>query len=245
MVAGRSRAAAGLSLMLCCAIALSCSSRGSMRGTPPAPAPGQLQGRMLSVESAVWDFGSVKRGETVTRTLVLRNNTGLPIEVAAYSSCDCLTAEVDDELIAGDGTAELRLSFTGDTIKDKTTKTAYVYPRDNPLEKVTVTVTGRVTRGEGPHMEVLPTILLFEKTADAHGPASLRIMNLGGAELVVSEVRCFGCEASHRTFTLGVDEEIEIGVTLAGDWNQETYWMEIDSNDPVNETKKIPVMVMK
>jgi|GEM_PF-3362259 len=252
MVVRRPPALLVLAMGLCVAAAMSCSSTARKQApdagksdTTPAPPGGGTHGVAITTESAVWDFGSIKRGETVTHTMMLRNNTEHALVLDVHTSCDCLNAEFEDSLVPGESARELRISFMGDVIKERTTKTIQVDVRDQPEEKVKITVTGRVTKGDGPHIEVLPTILLFEKAEDAYWPARLRVMNAGRADLEITEMRCFGCVASHGDFLLEEDEEIEIEVMLEEEWPEENRWLEIDSNDPVDEIKKVPLVIVE
>jgi hypothetical protein len=208
MVAVSPRAAIFLALALCCSLAASCSSTGKKHKQVGAPGGGAGPAGALSIESEIWDFGSIKRGETATRTVVLRNAGEDVLAVSARSSCDCLTARLESETLAPGAATDLRLSFLGEDISERVTKTVYVQAAEPFAERITLTVTGRVTKGDGPHLEALPTMLLFEKSGGAYEPALLRVINRGGAELDVAEIRCFGCVAGAGVFTLGVDEEI-------------------------------------
>jgi hypothetical protein len=86
-------------------------------------------------------------------------------------------------------------------------------------------------------------MLLAERSGEAYKPALLSIANRGRAELVVTEVRCYGCSANRSFFALAEDEETEIEVNVEEGWTQDKRWLEIDSNDPVEGTRKVPVVV--
>ncbi len=241
MVAWRGPAAA-LALAACCAVAASCSSTAKRSGVPAGSGGGDAGGP-LTVETTTWRFGSIERGETVTHTIRLTNEGEEPLAVSAHSSCGCLTAGLDREVLPPGETAELRLSFTGETIAEKVTKTVYVDASGPAAQRIVLTVTGEVTRGDAPYLYTTPSMLLVEKKVDAYEPARLRVANRGGGELEVTEVRCFGCVASPGRFTLGADEEVEIEVGLAEAWTGRERWLEIDSNDPVGGTRKVPLVV--
>lgn len=253
MVRRRSSAAAVLALTICCAMVVSCSPTAKTQAPAAAPRPGDAWDELLSIENTVWQFGSIKRGETATHSLGLKNESDHELTVSVHSSCDCLTAELDDETLPPGATAELRLAFVGETIKKRVTKTIFVdvfktvyrVGAESPAQRIILSVTGEVTRGDGPHLYAVPMMLLLEKSGDAYRPAQLRVANRGGADLSVFEVRCFGCIAGSEAFTLAADEEIEIEVNIADDWTQANRWLEIDSNDPVEETRKVPLVIVE
>ncbi len=244
MVAARRRALFLLVLALCCSLAESCSS--TRKKDEAARAAGESAGspRALSVESQTWDFGSIKRGETATRTMALKNGGEDALEISARSTCGCLTARLETETLPPGATTDLHLHFLGEEISERVTKTVYVQAAEPYADRIVLTVTGRVTRGDGPHLHAIPTMLLFEKSGEVYEPALLRIANRGGANLDVAGIRCFGCVARGEGFTLGADEETEVEVSLVGGWT-ETRWLEVDSNDPVTPTKKIPLVVLE
>jgi hypothetical protein len=244
MVAARRRASLMLALALCCLLAESCST--TRKRHEATGASGEIAGPTgdLSIENETWDFGSIKRGEKATRTMAVTNGGEDALVITARSTCDCLTARLEVETLPSGAATDLRLSFLGEDISERVTKTVYVQATEPHADRITLTVTGRVTRGDGPHLEALPTMLLFEKSGEAYEPALLRIINRGRADLDVADIRCFGCVAGGGGFTLRADEETEIEVGLADGWT-ETRWLEVDSNDPIAPTKKIPLVVLE
>jgi hypothetical protein len=244
MVARRPHTAAVLALALGCVLAASCSSTGARQepahGLPAGPAGDPA----LRVAIDRWDFGSIKRGETVTRAVALRNDGADAIDITAHSSCACLTAEPESLMLEPGESADLQLAFLGEDIKEKTTKTIYIQAGGPAAGRMRITVTGRVEPGAGPHLECLPAPLLFEKSEDLPRTATLRVANRGQADLAVTEMRCFGCDTSERAFTLGGSEEIEIEVGLVDGWTG-SRWLEVVSNDPVQATRKISLVVLE
>jgi hypothetical protein len=240
MVMRRARAAAFFAFPLALLIAASCSPRAKKQD----PAQGaSAEGAAVAVETTEWDFGSIRRGETVTRAVGLSNNGAAEVEVVARSTCTCLTAEPESQTLGPGESASLLLSFLGEDIKEKATKTIFVDAGGSEPARTRITVTGRVDPGDGPHLECIPSPLLFEKAGGTYGPALLRIANRGRAELQVTEIRCFGCEASLKVFNLGGGEEIEITVILLDGWTG-NRWLEVVSNDPVQSTRKISLVVV-
>ena len=244
MVARRRRAAPVLAVLLACLIAGSCSSTAKRNEPALSTEAGAAGGNALAIEITEWDFGSIKRGETAIRGVALTNGGAAAIEVTAHSTCNCLTAEPESQTLGPGGSGSLLLSFIGEDIKEKTTKTVYIEAGDAAASRVRITVTGRVEPGDGPHLQCLPSPLLLEKTGDMYEPALLRVTNRGRADLTVSEITCFGCDTSEKAFTLGGNEEIEIEVSLADGWTG-NRWLEVVSNDPVQATRKISLVVLE
>ncbi len=244
MVAGGRHPAAFTAALLGCLIAASCSSTVKKPEAPGSGAAGAERGA-LAVEISEWDFGSMKRGETAARTVALENRGPDRLEVKAQSTCSCLTARPESQTLGPGESGSLLLSFVGEDIKEKATKTIYVYYVEagaSDASEARITVTGRVEPGDGPHLQCLPAPLLFEKTGDAYGPVMLRVINRGRADLIVSEMRCFGCEAGRSEFTLGGNEEIDVAISVTAGWAG-NRWLEVVSNDPVQATRKISLVV--
>jgi len=244
MVACRRRAAPALAVLLGCLIAASCSSTARKNEPAPNTEAGATGGNALAIEITEWDFGSMKRGETATRDVALTNDGAAAIEVTAHSTCSCLTAEPESQMLGAGESGNLLLSFLGEDIKEKATKTVYIEAGDPAAGRARITVTGRVEPGDGPHLQCLPSPLLFEKTGDMYEPALLRVTNRGRAALTVSDMLCFGCDVSEKAFTLGSNEGIEIEVSLADGWTG-SRWLEVVSNDTVQETRKISLVVLE
>ena len=243
----------GRESLLLPAVALACCLAGSCSSTGKKPEPagdlgsanrsGSAGGNGLSAESTLWEFGSVKRGDTVNRTLVIRHEGGGVLTVSAHSSCECLTAELESQVLEPGEVTKLSLSFLGEDVKEKVTKTVHLYdgaPGSSPL---IITVTGRVEPGDGPHIQCRPIPILFEKTGETYPTAVLGVINKGGAVLTVTGIRCFGCLASETAFAMGANERIEVEIGLIDGWSG-NRWLEIDSNDPVWPTRKVPLIVM-
>jgi hypothetical protein len=242
------RPATGAVVLIACLIAGSCSPSAKKNDpaldTGAGSGGGPGGGSTLAIEITEWDFGSIKRGETATRGVALTNDGAAAIEVTAHSTCNCLTAEPESQMLGPGESASLLLSFLGEDIKEKATKTIYIETGDAAASRVRITVTGRVERGDGPHLQCLPSPLLLEKTGGIYEPAMLRVTNRGRADLTVSEILCFGCDTSEKAFTLGDNEEIEIEVSLADGWTG-NRWLEVLSNDPVKATRKISLVVLE
>jgi hypothetical protein len=208
-------------------------------------------GSALSLEVQTWDFGTLKRGNSARRTVAITNRSSGSLAYSAASSCDCLTVEPRAGILAPGEEAGLTLSFLAEDIKERVTKTIYVQPAAPPGAKppgkstnLTITVTGRVIPGEGPHLEAVPAPLLIEKKGSDFVPATLNLVNRGSAELVVKDLRCFGCRASASSVTLGAGESARIEISPVENWTG-SRWLEIESNDPVKNNRKIGLVVIE
>jgi hypothetical protein len=237
MVVRPPRVSALLVLALCGLLAAGCSS-----ATRKSEGEDRREG--LRVETAEWDFGTLKRGETATRALEITNAGDDTLNVSTSSSCDCLTAEAGTRTLAPGETTRLVLSFLAEEVKDRVTKTAYVETGGAHATRLAITVTGRVEPGDGPHIVCLPSPLLFEKARTGFPVASLRVVNMGRAELEVTAIRGFGCDADAPAFNLGAGEEMDVEVSLVDGWTG-VRWLEVDSNDPVYPTSRVPLVVLE
>jgi hypothetical protein len=133
------------------------------------------------------------------------------------------------------------LSYTGETIKDRATKTVFIDSDDKVSPRLTVTATGHVLPGDLPHMVALPDPLLFDKSDSADPLRTLTVSNRGKQDLVIEEIRCFGCTNQWSQTTLPGGEDLELGIGLLPDW-QGGRWIEIESNDPVWPMRKVVIV---
>lgn len=240
MVARPGRVRPTAALILACLMAASCSSTAKRQA--PAPAAGAGGEGALTVEVATWDFGSIKRGETTTRAVAIKNEGKDSLEVAAHSTCGCLTVEPEAQALGPGEEGTLLLSFLGEDIKEKATKTIYIEAGDAGAWRTRITVTGRVEPGEGPHLECRPSPMLFVAIDGVYEPTQLSVANRGRADLMVSDIRGFGCEASLKVFTLAGNEEVSIAISLQDGWTG-NRWLEVVSNDPVQPTSKVSLVL--
>jgi len=67
------------------------------------------------------------------------------------------------------------------------------------------------------------------------------IGNRGKQELVIRDVRCFGCSGDWTQTVVGGGEEAVLQVELLPDWPDQR-WIELDSNDPVSPLRKVSLV---
>ena len=119
----------------------------------------------VEAEKQIWSFGTIERGERATTRLRIRNTGRATVRLSLLPSCDCLAADVEPAVVPPSGSAWLSLSFLGDEVKEATSKTLYVdfgEPSENAgpgPTRLTITVTGTVVEGHGPHIVVTPNPL--------------------------------------------------------------------------------------
>ena len=208
---------------------------------PPAPRP---QAPVVKVEQEVWDFGTIERGQTAKTRLKITNKGNDSLRLLLSTSCECLSAAVDQPVVPPRGAGWLSLSFLGYEIKDVTSKTLYLDTNDPLQPRVTITVTGRVTKGRGPHLVAIPNPLPVEMAPDSSvASGSLTLSNLGGARLVIRAIRCFGCTSEWNELVLEPGEEAALRVEALPGW-QTGRWLEIESNDPVWPVKRMSLVEM-
>jgi hypothetical protein len=199
---------------------------------------------VAKVEREVWDFGTIERGQTAKTRLKVTNKGNDSLRLLLSTSCECLSAALDQSVVPPRGASWLSLSFLGYEIKDATSKTLYLDTNDPLRPRLTLTVTGRVTKGKGPHLVATPNTLPVEMAPDSSvASGSLTLSNRGGARLVITAIRCFGCSSEWNELVLEPGEEATLRVQALPAW-QTGRWLEIESNDPVWPVKKISLVEM-
>ena len=207
-----------------------------------APASTRMRPRSkIDLDREVWEFGTIKHGETVTTEVTIRNRGGDTLRLSIHSTCDCLVGTMQPEAIEPGREALITLSYTGDVIKETTTKTLFIDSDHGSSQRVSIKVTGTVLAGDLPHMLALPDPLLFDKSESARPYRELTISNRGNQELLISQIRCFGCMPEWDRTKLVGGEEARLRIELLPDWN-DSRWIEIESNDPVWPTKKVAIV---
>jgi len=207
-----------------------------------APAkPVKRDGPAIRLSAKTWSIGTIKRGETVARGLAVTNQGTDTLVISLYSTCDCLRAAAETDTIPPAGQGLIWLSYTGDDIKDKMTRTLFVDSNDDTNPRLTFTVTGRVTPGEVPHLSAIPNPLLFDASDPSYPAAFVTITNKGGQALEITAVRCFGCISEWSQNALSRGEQAVLQIEALPDWPQQR-WIEIESNDPVSPVKKIAII---
>jgi hypothetical protein len=208
----------------------------------PTPPPART-GPTIAVEEDTWQFGTIERGQTVTTEIRIMNRGSDTLSVSLYSTCDCLKATIDSKTIAPHKEAPVVLSYTGDEVKERVTKTVFIDSNDKLTPRTAITVSGVVTQGDVPHIVVIPNPLLFE---ESEGPdtAILKVINRGRQDLVVEEVRCLGCTTDWNRRQLAREEEAALQVELLPHWEGK-QWIEIESNDPIFPLKKVSIVEFK
>ena len=163
------------------------------------------------------------------------------LTISIYSTCACLEATAEIVSIPPASRTAIRLSYTGDNIKDKATKTLFIDSNDGAHPRLTFTVTGRVTPEELPHLSAVPDPLLFDPSDPSYPAVFVGITNRGENDLEIRAVRCFGCVNDWTQKALGKGEEAKLRLEALPDWPQER-WVEIESNDPVFPVKRIGII---
>ena len=210
-------------------------------------------GPVVSLSADAWDFGTLKRGETNAGEIVLSNVGTDTLSVSLHPTCDCLEAWMESERLAPGESFPVYLTYLGDEIKDRTTKTLYVDSNDDVNPRIAVKVTGKVIPGDGPHLVVTPDPLLFDPEDPEYPEASLDLHNRGIQHLKIIEIRCFGCEVDYWEPVSLAGSGSAMGESAANapvyslkvrklaNWTG-TRWIEIETNDPVNPVKKVAIL---
>lgn len=191
------------------------------------------------VDPEVWNFGTIERGETVKGRVTIRNYTDTTFSISVHSTCDCLRASTDKDVLRPRGETQINLSYLGDVIKERVSKTVFVKLNGTTPRQLKIDVTGTVIPGEKPHLSILPNPIPIERSKGTSN--LLEISNLGQEELAIDQIRCYGCKTNAVSLKLGSGEKAVIVVDLLTQWEGKR-WLEIESNDPVTPLRKIAII---
>jgi hypothetical protein len=215
---------------------LACAPAKTVKRTGPA----------ISISADSWDFGTLKRGEKNAGEITIANAGTDTLSVSLHPTCDCLEAWMDSDRLAPGQSLPVYLTYLGDEIKDRTTKTLYVDSNDEVNPRIAVKVTGKVIPGDGPHLLVTPDPFLFDPEDPMYPDIPLLVFNIGKGFLEIREIRFFGCAADWDPATLpvslGSGGTMEVlAVRKLEGWTG-TRWIEIETDDPVNPVKKVAIL---
>jgi hypothetical protein len=197
----------------------------------------------LILEMDKWEFGTLKRGETTTTEIGITNDGGDTLLITIYSTCDCLSAVAGAEMIPPGGSTSIRLSYMGDDVKARVTKTVFIDSNDPLRPRLALEVTGGVLEGDLPHLVAAPNPLPFEGASSDAETAMLELKNSGRQPLEIGAIRCYGCTIAWNALELVSGESVKVDIGLAAGW-QGNRWIEIESDDPVTPLLKIAVIEM-
>jgi hypothetical protein len=212
-------------------IVVSCASQTATQKTAPA----------LAIETAVWEFGTIERGQTVTKTVPVANTGSDTLELELFSTCECLSASPQRLALSAGGKAVIELAYMGDEIKAPITKTVFIDSNDPDRPRLDFKVTGTITPGKAPHLAALPDPLPVDPSSPGYPQAELKITNLGKEVLKIGDITCFGCVNSWSERAVASGEAVLLSVTPLPDWVGKR-WLEIESNDPIHPLKKIAIV---
>ena len=199
-------------------------------------------GKELWLEPNTWDFGTVERGEIAKGKVMLHNDTNQTFTISLYSTCDCLRASADEDLIRPHSSLAIDLSYLGDVVKARVSKTVFIEVRNRDSTQLRLNVTGTIVPGKKPHLVAVPNPLAIESSAQTG--ASLEISNRGKEELIIEEIRCFGCTLSATHLRLAEGEKARVEIDMLPQW-QGRRWVEIESNDPVTPVRKVAIVELE
>jgi len=235
-------AAIPLLLLMPLLFMLACAPAKTVKRTGPA----------ISLGAEAWDFGTLKRGEKNAGEITIANAGTDTLSVSLHPTCDCLEAWMESDRLAPGQSLPVYLTYLGDEIKDRTTKTLYVDSNDEVNPRIAVKVTGKVIKGDGPHLMLEPDPLLLHPEDPYYPEAFLKLSNIGMKYLDIIDIRCFGCEVVHWEPVGLTASGYDGGDAIAGriqnfrvrkleNWTG-TRWIEIETNDPVNPVNKVAIL---
>ncbi|MEW6075091.1 MAG: DUF1573 domain-containing protein [Candidatus Omnitrophota bacterium] len=90
----------------------------------------------IALDPFFWDFGKVKKGNTVTHTFILKNNTPKNLSIKALnSSCGCAVTKIGDKNILPGESTPLEVAFDSRDYSGVVQQYIYVHTDDldNPI----------------------------------------------------------------------------------------------------------------
>jgi len=211
-------------------------------------ARGSHSGARIRLQTEVWNFGTIARGDTAKTEIGVSNVGTDSLRLAVNTACGCLSAAASPAIVPPQGSGKILLAFAGETVTEAASKTLFVDSNDPARPRVTITARGAVAEGTGPHLVAIPDPLGFLRApaqveTAAPGqvrftPADLTLSNSGHRDLLVSAVRCFGCSTGWNELALAPGESAVLEIAILPDWKG-SRWIEIASDDPVTPLKRI------
>jgi hypothetical protein len=210
----------------------------------PACAPlgtGKPSGRSLVVGRSAWDFGTLERGESASEEIPLSNRGPDTLHVSLKPSCACVRADPEQITLPPGGSARVKVTYTGEEIKSRVTKTVFIDSHDPVDPRSVFTLTGTVRPGRAPYLVALPDPLALDPSSPSYPAAELEVTNRGMEVLRMTAVTCFGCTTTWTHLELAPGEEAMLEVTPVPGWTGRR-WLEIESNDPLQPVKRISIV---
>jgi len=136
----------------------------------------------ISVDHAVYDFGEVIAGMTVTHTFVLTNAGDAPLVISrVWTSCGCTTTALPKTTIAPGESVDLTVTFNSTGYRGKVGKSIYIKSNDPVTPRLTLVMTGTVKRGAPYNISAADLNYLFYILIDLREPSDYAKMHLLGA----------------------------------------------------------------
>jgi hypothetical protein len=230
---------------------VSCSPPGMAR-RPSTSGPAST----LLLRETVWDFGTIERGDTVTTSIDIASAGADTLRLKLVPSCDCLWSTPESLVVAPGASASIQLAMVGTDVKEVETKTLFVDSNDPVHPRVALAATGTVTQGRRPHLVVIPDPAPLERAGGATSgdsrtragqaqpaTAELKLENRGREDLVIEEIRCFGCTCDRTSAVLSSGDQVYLWIEGIPQWSG-GRWIEIESNDPVYPLKRVSLVEM-
>lgn len=114
---------------------------------PPPAAPAGPTGKFSCAEPT-YDFGEVDEDQKVEHVFIVSNNGEAPLEnIATQTSCGCTVAKLERNSLAPGEEAKISATLSVKGRQGELSKTILVYSGDknNPVDKITLTLKGSVT----------------------------------------------------------------------------------------------------
>jgi len=140
-----------------------------------------------SVESPVFDFGSIAQGKHVDHIFVLKNKGDSVLNIGSVStSCGCTVADVSSRSVPPGKSAEIKVSFNSTNFSGSISKTITVQSNDPKNHAYTLILKGTVIED----ISVIPKQLnLGEIKIGAKKDVSITVQNNGKQPVTLTSVK--------------------------------------------------------
>ena len=162
-------------------------------GSAPVPSqaniPDSHHGPRIQFESAVFDFGRINSGESVTHAFVFTNTGDQVLEITRVQpGCGCTTAGSWDKRVEPGARGSIPLQFNSAGFSGRVTKTATVHCNDQSHSNVVLQLTGTIWRP----IETTPSLVMFTygEEEQTRQTKSVRIVNNLEAPVELSDLAC-------------------------------------------------------
>lgn len=118
----------------------------------------QAEGPKLSMDSAIYDFGTVAEGDKVTKVFDFKNTGKLPLEIQrVVTACGCTASTLDKKNLKPGETGKIEVVFNTRGFSGSKVKTVKLYTNDPENPTTLITLRGAIQK----NIQVTPARVEF------------------------------------------------------------------------------------